>query len=77
MPAKNPRLTITLDPPLHALLRRLSELTGSSQSKIISEILDGSVEVFARLVHVLEAAEKAKGQIKGKAVEDMKRRGQG
>ncbi len=73
MPAKNPRLTITLDPPLHAQLRRLSELTGNSQSKLISEILDGSIEVFARLIQVLEAAEKAKGQIKGKAAEDMKR----
>ncbi len=72
MPAKNPRLTITLEPSLHAQLRRLSELTGDSQSKLISEMLEGSTEVFSRLIQVLEAAELAKGQIKGKAAEDMK-----
>lgn len=72
MPTLNPRLTITLEPTLAAQLRRLSELTGNSQSKLISEMLEGSTEVFSRLIRVLEAAEVAKGSIKGKAAEDMK-----
>lgn len=72
MPTLNPRLTITLEPMLATQLRRLSELTGNSQSKLIAEILEGSTEVFARLIQVLEAAEIAKGSIKGKAAEDMK-----
>lgn len=72
MPTLNPRLTITLEPTLAAQLRRLSELTGNSQSKLISEMLEGSTEVFDRLIKVLEAAEVAKGSIKGKAAEDMK-----
>ncbi len=71
MPAVNPRLTITLDPALAATLRRLSELTGSSQSKLISEILEGSQEVFAKVIRVLEAAEAAKAEVKGRAAANL------
>lgn len=71
MPAKNPRLTITLEPVFAAQLRRLSELTGDSQSKVISEILQGSTEVFAKIIRVLEAAEKAKAEVKGRAAANL------
>ena len=71
MPTNNPRLTITLEPSLAALLRRLSELTGNSQSKLIAEILQGSEQVFERLIRVLEAAETAKAQLKEVTVRDM------
>lgn len=71
MPTKNPRLTITLEPTLSVQLRRLSELTGNSQAKIISEILDGSTAVFARLITVLEAAKEATASMKGKAAADL------
>lgn len=71
MPTQNPRLTITLEPLLSAQLRRLSALTGNSQSKLIAEMLQGSTGVFDRLIRVLEAAELAKGEIRGKVAEDM------
>lgn len=71
MPTQNPRLTITLQPTLAAQLRRLSELTGNSQSALISELLDGSTPIFAKLITVLEAAELAKDSIKGRITEDM------
>lgn len=72
MPAKNPRLTITLAPTLGAQLRRLSELTGNSQSALIADLLEGSSPVFERLIKTLEAAELAKDKIKGKAADDMR-----
>lgn len=62
MPAVNPRITITLTPSLHALLRRLSELTGNSQSAIVGELLGASTDVFERMVGYLEAAEKLSKQ---------------
>ena len=71
MPAKNPRLTITLQPTLAAQLRKLSELTGNSQSGLIGELLEGSGPVFDRLIQVLEAAKTAKASMKGKITEDM------
>jgi hypothetical protein len=71
MPTLNPRLTITLQPSLAAHLRRLSELTGNSQSKLIAEILEGSEQVFERLIRVLEAAETAKKELKQSTVRDM------
>ena len=72
MPTHKPRLSLTLEPVLAAQLSRLSELTGNSQSKIITEILDGSAEVFARLIVMLEAAQAATEEAKGKVGRDMK-----
>lgn len=71
MPAKNPRLTITLKPPLAAQLRRLSELTGNSQSSMIGEMLEGSGPVFSRMIQVLEAAEAVKESMRGKIAGDI------
>ena len=71
MPTKNPRLTVTLEPVLAVQLRRLAELTGNSQSKILSELLEGSTEVFAKSISVLEAAKLATASMRGKVVDDM------
>ena len=65
MPAVNPRITITITPELHAVLRRLSELSGQSQSGIVGELLGESVPVFERMVTVLEAAQKLKAEAEG------------
>lgn len=67
MPAKNPRLTITIEPALHAQLRRLSELTGNSQSALIADILEGSGPVFDKVIRALEAAKTATASMRGKA----------
>lgn len=64
MPAKNPRLSITLQPLLAAQLRRLSELTGNSQSALVAELLEGSDGVFARVIRVLEAAQEARANLR-------------
>lgn len=71
MPATNPRLTITLQPTIAAQLRRLSELTGNSQSALISELLDGSAPVFDRVISVLAAASSAKASLRGQVADDM------
>jgi hypothetical protein len=71
MPATNPRLTITLQPATAARLRRISELTGNSQSALIAEILDGSAHVFDRLIRVLEAAESMKGEVRERVGAEM------
>jgi hypothetical protein len=71
MPAKNPRLTITLQPSLAAQLRKLSELTGNSQSSIIGDLLEGTGPVFDRMIQILEAAKQAKDSIRGKLAGDL------
>lgn len=71
MPTKNPRLTMTLSPPLAAQLRRMSELTGNSQAALVSELLEGNSAVFDRLIRLLEAARDAKGEMVAQFVEDM------
>lgn len=73
MPAVNPRITITLQPSVHALLRRMSELTGNSQSSLVAELLEQSSNVFERMVRILEAAEKLKEQ--GRAMGDEFKQG--
>lgn len=71
MPAKNPRLTITFEPSFMARLRRLSELTGNSQSALVSDLLKGCGPVLDRLITVLEAAEAAKAELPASLVRDM------
>lgn len=71
MPAKNPRLTITLEPAVHARLRRLSELTGNSQSAMVSDLLTGSQPIFDRTIRLLEAAASAKEEMRGKLSSDL------
>ena len=68
MPAINPRITITLKPEVHALLRKLSDLTGNSQSSFIGELLEESTPVLERMVEVLGAAKKLQAEAEsGKA----------
>lgn len=62
MPATNPRLTITLQPSVAAVLRRLSELTGNSQSSIVGDLLHESLSTFERMAVVLDAAVALKAQ---------------
>lgn len=62
MPAVNPRITITLTPQVHAVLRRMSELTEQSQSSIVGELLSESLPVFERMTEVLEAAKRLKDE---------------
>lgn len=65
MPTQNPRLSLTLSPDLAWQLRRLSELTGTSQSGLITSMLEGSNHFLWRLITTLEAAQEAKGRIPG------------
>jgi hypothetical protein len=71
MPATNPRLTITLEPTTAAQLRRISELTGNSQSSLIAELLAGTSAVFDRLILVLEAAHSARASMSGQLAKDL------
>ena len=71
MATKNPRITITVEPSLHAQLRRLSELTGNSQSALVGELLDGAGPTLERVIKVLEIAQTAKDSIKGKLAAEM------
>jgi hypothetical protein len=65
MPAKHPRLTITMQPTLHAIFRRLSELTGQSQSQLVFELLDGVQSPLMKVIQLLETADEAKAQLSG------------
>lgn len=73
MPAANPRITITLQPSVHALLKRLSALTGSSQSSMVGELLEQSAPVFERMVRVMEAAVEARDMAKHEVAGGLER----
>lgn len=59
MATKKPRITVTLDPHVHEILTRLSELQGGSMSGIISDLLDSVAPVFERTCYVLQLADSA------------------
>ena len=73
MPTTNPRLSVTLRPSTAATLRRLSELTGNSQSAMVSELLEQSEPVFQRMTVLLEAAQRAQKEAKAGMAESMER----
>lgn len=73
MPATNPRVTVTLKPATQAQLREISRLTGSSQSSLVSELLEQSGPVFDRLIKLLKAAEAARSEVSSKVVENLGR----
>jgi hypothetical protein len=71
MPATNPRLSVTVSPPVAAVLRELSTLTGNSQSAVVAELLEEAIPVFSRMVRILRAAEQAKLAVKEELVSGM------
>lgn len=61
MPTPNPRITITLKPGMHALLRRISDLSGNSMSAMVSEFLEEAEPALERMAALLSAVESIKG----------------
>lgn len=73
MPSKNPRLTLTLDPQIAFVLRRLSQLTGESQASLVSELLEGNKLAFVRLIRSLERVGRERADLVGRFSEDFDR----
>lgn len=71
MPTVNPRITVTLTPSVHAVLRRLSALTRNSQSAMVGDLLSQSLPVLERMCKILEAAEKVRGNTMADITTDM------
>lgn len=78
MPTLNPRITVTLAPEVHAVMKRLAKLAGNSQSAIIGDLLHSALPVFDRMVQALEAAEvlKQEGMKAPQAIKDSLDRAQ-
>lgn len=71
MPAKNPRINVTLKPSTHAQMQEVSRLTGNSLSSMVAEMLEQAEPVFSRLVRVLSAAEQAKQEVRDRMGSDL------
>jgi hypothetical protein len=71
MPTLNPRITVTLTPEVHAVMRRLATLTGDSQSSIVGELLLNALPVFQRVIATMEAAHAARAGMLGKLSGDL------
>lgn len=56
MPTAKPRITITLEPHVYEVLRRLSAAGGDSMSSVVTDFLGVAVPTLERLVVVLEQA---------------------
>ena len=71
MPTINPRITVTLTPDQHLLLREMARLTNTSQSALIGEILTELTPVWSKMRTLLMAAEQARGAINDSFIHDM------
>lgn len=68
MATEKPRITITLEPEQHAVLRRLAELQGGSMSRIVSEFLGEVTPILSQVADVLELAQRASSDARAKFV---------
>lgn len=64
MSTTKPRITITLEPKVYELLRRLSAVNGHSMSSIVTEFLEVAVPPMERMVVVLEQAKALPAETK-------------
>ena len=71
MPTLNPRLTVTLTPAVAAVMKRMSELTGNSQSALVGELLEETRPIFERMVLVMQAAKDVKGKVREDLISSM------
>jgi predicted DNA-binding protein len=65
MPTKNPRISVTLTNELSDILGSMSDLTGTSKSALVAELLQQSLPVFERMVAALAAAKTLQAQAGG------------
>lgn len=70
-PMKNPRITITLQPKTHAIIKELSRLNDESQSAIVGSMLEQVTPVLERMIAIMQAAEQAKDAVRGRLAGDM------
>ena len=56
MATEKPRITITLEPRVYEVVRRLSAASGDSMSRVVTQFLDVAVPPMERMVVVLEQA---------------------
>lgn len=64
MATDKPRITITLEPDQHEVLRRLAGLQGGSMSRIVSELLAEITPVLERVCESLELAKRAQAGVR-------------
>lgn len=64
MATSKPRITITLEPHRHVVLKRLAALQGVSMSYLVADLVETVAEPLERVLAVMEAAKKAPGEVK-------------
>jgi hypothetical protein len=76
VPTAKPRITITLDPQVHATIERLAQLQGRSRGSVVAELLESAHPPLMRTVALLEAAKDAPDKVKAdlrRVIEDLER----
>lgn len=63
MSTTKPRITITLDDKMHALLQQMSAQRGKSMSAIVTELLEGSAPSLERAAVLLRQAELTQEEV--------------
>lgn len=63
MATTKPRITITLEPHRHELLRRVASARGVTMSSVVAELVETVAEPLERMCVVVEAANRAPGEV--------------
>lgn len=71
MSTTRPRITVTLTDHQHTVLKRMSELSGSSMSFIVGDFLETALPMLERVVVAMQAASQASQEVKHGLVESF------
>lgn len=64
MATVKPRITITLEPHQHAVLRRMADLQRKSMSSVVTDFLSTALPVIERTAIALESARQAEDSMR-------------
>ena len=73
MSTTKPRITLTLEPAVYEVLRRLSAASGDSMSAVVADFLDVAIPQMDRMVTILEQAKAIPQQTKDELRESLER----
>lgn len=73
MSTSKPRITLTLEPAVYEVLRRLSSASGDSMSAVVTSFLDVAVPQMDRMVTILEQAKAIPQQARDELLGSLER----
>lgn len=72
VPTKKPRLMLAVEPELHRVIKRLSELQGVSMASIATDILEAALPALVDLLNAVERVQQLPEEARASVIEKVR-----